>query len=123
MPITNSYKEHLKLLPKPYPWAVQSELLKGNINQVNLYANEMAKEKNLQNIVVTNDKRVIISSPEKNEGLQFANVRKSYYLNIDTTLFENIDDSTLVMSGLVMGFNSRLGTIMITYKFKRPEFD
>ena len=67
MPITNSYKEHLKLLPKPYPWAVQSELLKGNINQVNLYANEMAKEKNLQNIVVTNDKRVIISSPEKND--------------------------------------------------------
>ena len=68
MPITNSQREHLKFLPKPYTWAVRSELLKGNINQVNLYANEMAKEKNLQNIVVTNDKRVIISSPKKMRG-------------------------------------------------------
>jgi cytoskeletal protein RodZ len=121
--ITNAHKEHLKLLAKPYVWAVRTELLKGNINQVNLYANEMVKEKNFQNIVVANDKGVIISSTnKKNEGQPFTSVGKPNYLTSDTTTVENINDSILVMSSPVMGFNNRLGTMMITYKVKRPEF-
>lgn len=121
--ITNTHKEHLKLLAKPYVWAVRSELLKGNINQVNLYANEMVKEKNFQSIVVANDKGVIISSTnKKNEGQPFSSLGKPNYLTSDTTIVENINDSILVMSSPVMGFNDRLGTMMITYKVKRPEF-
>lgn len=121
--ITNSHKEHLKLLAKPYVWAVRSELLKGNINQVNLYANEMVKEKNVRSIVVANDKGVIISSTnKKNEGQQFSSVGKPNYLTSDTTIVENINDSIMVMSSPVMGFNNRLGTMMITYKVKRAEF-
>ncbi len=122
--ITNAHKEHLKLLAKPYVWAVRSELLKGNVNQVNLYANDMVKEKNFQNIVVANDKGVIISSTnKKNEGQQFLTVGKPNYLTSDTTIVENINDSILVMSSPVMGFNNRLGTMMITYKVKRIDFD
>lgn len=121
--ITNSHKEHLKLLAKPYVWAVRSELLKGNINQVNLYANEMVKEKNFQSIIVANGKGVIISSTnKKNEGQQLSSLGKPNYLTSDTTIVENINDSILVMSSPVMGFNNRLGTMMITYKVKRPEF-
>ncbi len=122
--ITNTHKEHLKLLAKPYVWAVRAELLKGNINQVNLYANEMVKEKNFQSIVVANDKGVIISSTnKKNEGQQFSTVGKPNYLTSDTTIVENINDSILVMSSPVMGFNNRLGTMMITYKVKSPNFN
>ncbi len=122
--ITNAHEEHLKLLAKPYVWAVRTELLKGNINQVNLYANEMVKEKNFQNIVVANDKGVIISSTnKKNEGKEFATVGNPNYLSSDSTIVENINDTVLVMSSPIMGFNNKLGTLMVTYKVERPDFN
>lgn len=120
--IAQSHKEHMKLLAKPYVWAVRSELLKGNINQVNLYANEMVKEKNFQSIIVANDKGVIISSTnKKNEGKEFTSVGKPQYLASDTTIVENINDSLLIMSSPIMGFNNKLGTLMITYKMQQPD--
>lgn len=122
--ITDSHKEHLKLLAKPYVWAVRSALLNGNTDQVNLYANEMVKEKNFQSIVVANDKGIIISSTnKKHEGKEFSTIGKPNYLTNDTTIVENINDSILVMSSPVMGFNNKLGTMMITYKAKSPNFN
>ncbi len=121
--IINSHKEHLKLLVKPYVWAVRSELMQGNINQVNLYANEMVKEKNFQNIVVANNKGIIISSTnKKNEGKDFTSVGKPEYLSADTTIVEKINDSLLVVSSPIMGFNNKLGTLMINYKIQQPDF-
>lgn len=122
--IADSHKEHLKLLAKPYVWAVRSALLNKNTDQVNQYANEMVKEKNFQSIVVANDKGIIISSTnKKHEGKEFSTIGKSNYLTSDTTIVENINDSILVMSSPIMGFNNRLGTMMITYKSKRPDFN
>lgn len=43
-----SEKLYLKSIAKPFVWAIRSEMLKNNISQVNLYANEMVKEKNYQ---------------------------------------------------------------------------
>ncbi|MEJ7827362.1 MAG: hypothetical protein WKF91_04185 [Segetibacter sp.] len=121
--LANNHTQHLKLLAKPYVWAIRNELLRGNINQVNVYANEMVKEKNFQSIVVANDKGVIISSTnKKNEGKQFATVGKPNYISSDTTIVENINDTVLVMSSPIMGFNNRLGTLMVTYKVERPDF-
>ena len=121
--LANNHKQHLKLLAKPYVWAIRNELLRGNINQVNVYANEMVKEKNFQSIVVANDKGVIISSTnKKNEGKEFSTVSNPNYLSSDTTIVENINDTVLVMSSPIMGFNNRLGTLMVTYKVEGPDF-
>lgn len=121
--IINSHKEHLKLLAKPYVWAVRSELMQGNINQVNLYANEMVKEKNFLSIIVANNKGIIISSTnKKNEGKEFTSAGKPEYLSADTTVVEKINDSLLIMSSPIMGFNNKLGTLMINYKIQQPGF-
>lgn len=122
--MTDSHKEHLKLLAKPYVWAIRNELLSGNTNQVHVYANEMVKEKNFQSIVVANDKGIIISSTnKKNEGKEFTTIGKPNYLSSGTTVVENINDSIVVMSSPIMGFNNRLGTLMITYKVEKPVFN
>jgi hypothetical protein len=115
--------QSMKMLAKPYVWAVRSELLKGNINQVNLYANNMVKEKNFESIVVANEKGTIISSTDKkNEGTAFSTVGKASYLANDSTIVDNINDSILVMSSPIMGFNNKLGTLIITYKVTPPVF-
>jgi hypothetical protein len=41
--VKQTHELHLKLLAKPFVWAVRTEMLKNNISQVNLYTNEMVK--------------------------------------------------------------------------------
>lgn len=119
--ISSSHKEHLKLLAKPYVWALRTELLKGNVAEVNNYANEMVKEKNFQSIVVANDKGIIISSTnKKNEGMEFKTVGDPAYLQSNNTTVESVNDSIIVMTSPIMGFNNKLGTLMISYKAKNP---
>lgn len=36
-------------------WVIRNELIRGNINEMNVYANEMLKEKNFENVTVADD--------------------------------------------------------------------
>lgn len=83
----------------------------------------MVKEKNFLSIVVANNKGIIISSTnKKNEGKEFTSAGKPEYLSADTTVVEKINDSLLIMSSPIMGFNNKLGTLMINYKIQQPGF-
>ena len=118
--IRQTHEAHLKLLAKPLLWAIRSEMMQGNLSQVNLYANDMVKEKNIQRIVIANAEGIIVSSTnKKDEGKQFSTVGKQSYLLADSTVVET-NDSIMVMSSPIMGFNNRLGTFMLTYKAKYP---
>lgn len=120
--IRQSEELYLKSIAKPLIWAVRSEMLKNNLSQVNLYTNEMVKEKNFQKIVVADDKGIVIlSTNKKDEGKEFIASGKVNYLLADTTVVENINDSLLIMSSPVMGFNNRLGTLIVTYSSQHPE--
>ena len=117
-----SEKLYLKSIAKPFIWAIRSEMLTNNISQVNLYANEMVKEKNFQKVLVANDKgMVILSTNKKEEGKEFVTAGKINYLLSDTTVVENINDSLLIMSSPVMGFNNRIGTLIVTYSSQHPD--
>lgn len=118
-----SDEQHLGAIAKPLVWVVRSEMLKNNMSQVNLYTNEMVKEKSFQKIVVTNDKGIVIlSTNKKEEGKEFMSAGKVNYLLADTTAVENMNDSLLIMSSPVMGFNNRLGTLIVSYSVQQPQF-
>lgn len=124
--VTNQMRKsdelHLRSIAKPLVWIVRSEMLKNSMSQVNLYTNEMVKEKNFQKIVVTNDKGIVLlSTNKKEEGKEFISTGKVNYLFSDTTTVENINDM-LLMSSPVMGFNSRLGTLIVAYSVQQPQF-
>ncbi len=67
--LSRSDSRYLKLLAKPYVWAIRTEMMKGNIEAVNLYANDMVKEKNFQTITVVDDKGMVISSTNRKNGI------------------------------------------------------
>ncbi len=113
---------YLKLLAKPYVWAIRTEMMKGNIEAVNLYANDMVKEKNFQTITVVDDKGMVISSTNKKlEGKSYASVGNAAYLNNDSTVVNKIDDTALEVSSPVMGFNNRIGTLIFNYTPPKAE--
>ena len=114
--------KYMKLIAKPYVWAIRTEMMRGNIDAVNLYANDMVKEKNFQSIMVADDKGTIISSTDKKlEGKDFSSVGKSAYLTTDSTIIDQVNKSTLMVSSPVMGFNKRIGTLVFNYTIQKAE--
>lgn len=85
------------------------------MNQVNLYMSDMVKEPNIQQIMVANDKGIVVASTNKKDEKQlFSSVVKgaditSNEIKIDTP------GKMVVMSSPIMGFNNRLGTLLIKY--------
>ena len=119
--IVTSKEEQLKLLAKPYVWAVRTELMKGNISQINLYADDMIKEKNFLLIAIANDSGIIVSSTnKKDEGKPFTSIGEAASLNNNNTMVENTGDSVLIVTSPIMGFNNRLGTLFIKYAIQLP---
>jgi len=111
-----SHEVHLKLLAKPYVWAVRGEMMRDNIDQVNLFANDMIKENKFQLIAVANDKGIIVSSTnKKDEGRAFSTIGREKGLTDNNTTVENVNDTILIMTSPIMGFNNRLGTLLIKY--------
>ncbi len=122
--IVATHKEHLILLAKPFVWAVRTELMAGNRNQVNLYLNDMVKERNFQLIAVADNKGTIISSTnKKDEGKAFSTIAGTASLSSNNTSIEDQNDSILVMTSPVMGFNTRLGTLLIKYTIPSTRFE
>ncbi len=85
--LSQSDYKYLELLAKPYVWAIRTEMMKGNTDAVNLYANDMVKEKNFQIITVVNDKAVVVLSTNKKlESKSCASVGNPGYLSNDSTV-------------------------------------
>jgi hypothetical protein len=120
--LSRSDSRYLKLLAKPYVWAIRTEMMKGNIEAVNLYANDMVKEKNFQSIMVVDEKGMVISSTNKKlEGKSYASVGNAAFLSNDSTVVNKVDDATLEVSSPVMGFNKRIGTLIFNYMPPKAE--
>jgi hypothetical protein len=120
--LSRSDSRYLNLLAKPYVWAIRTEMMKGNIEAVNLYANDMVKEKNFQTITVVDDKGMVISSTNKKlEGKSYASFGNAAYLSNDSTLVNKVDATTLEVSSPVMGFNKRIGTLIFNYMPPKAE--
>ncbi len=119
--IVTSKEEQLKLLTIPYVWAVRTEIMKGNINQINLYALDLIKEKNFQRIAIANDSGIIVSSTDKkDEGKPFTSIGEAAALTNNDTMVENTGDSILIVTSPIMGFNKRLGTLFFKYAVQLP---
>jgi hypothetical protein len=122
--IVQSSEEHIKLLAKPIVWSMRSEMMQGNLSQINLYINDLVKEKNFQRIAIANEMGIIISSTDKkDEGQPFSVLANESALNSDNTHVENLADSVLIMTSPIMGFNNRLGTLYVNYTIQKPDLN
>ncbi|QMU26608.1 hypothetical protein [Adhaeribacter radiodurans] len=121
--ILTTHEEHLMHLAKPFVWAVRTEMLNKNISQVSQYANDLVKEKNFQSIVITNEKGIIVSATDKKlEGKDYANIGNKNYLSRSSTQVNRVKNQ-LITTSPIMGFNSRLGTAILTYNLQQPNFN
>lgn len=120
--LENSQRQ-LRLLAKPYTWAVRYALLQSDKTKLNEYAADIVKEKNVVSVMVVDAKNTVISSSDKKwEGKDYLSFGTPYYLNVDSAVVNKLSDTVLVLASPVMGFNNKLGTVVLQYAVPRPVF-
>lgn len=121
--LMEAHEAHLKLLAKPMIWALRTEMMQGNMGQVNLYLSDLVKEKNIQRVLVANPKGTVIASTnKKDEGQSFISLGAGNIQNNDNTTIQQAGDSKLMVTSPIMGFNNRLGTLLIKYNIPKITF-
>lgn len=109
----------LKVLSKSVDWSIRSELMRGNMEQVGLLMTELVKNSHFQYIhLVGQNGNVMLSTNKKLEGqpVEVKDVKSA--MTADSTVFVNEGDSVITVVSPVMGFDKRLGTVVMGYTCK-----
>ena len=110
-------REMLTALSKPLIWSIRAEMLKGNLEQVNIYVKDIVKEKNFQVLqIIDPDGKVILSTNKKVEGKNANILYDSTMLSADAIKIYHTDNNLLIMSAPIMGYDKKLGVLVIEYK-------
>lgn len=108
-------REMLLLSARPLAWAVRAELLRGNLAQVDEYFREYVREHGVQSLVlVGQDGTVTLASNRKLETLPADGLLSRALLEATEPRVEEAG-SALRLAVPVMGFDRRLGVLVIDY--------
>jgi len=109
------HKHQLVLISKPMVWAIRNKMMEGNMNEVHLYIDQLAKEQNFEEIAIINPKGAIIASTDKKEeGHPYSTFYSKVFLNVDSTKV-NTQRGHLILTTPIPGIDSRLGTLSFEY--------
>lgn len=116
-------RQSLMVLSKPLAWSIRSEMMRGNMEQVDLLISDLVKERNFQFIHILGlDGNVVLSTNKKLEGMPVDIVSVNDALPNDSTVVINEADDVVVVVTPVMGYDSKLGTLVFGCKTVVPEF-
>jgi hypothetical protein len=114
--------EMLALLCKPFVWSVRAEMMRGNLEQVDLFMSDLVKERNFRYIhLVEPGGNVLLSTNKRLEGQNAGDEIEASWLTADSIMVEDLGETTVVAAP-VMGFDRRLATIIFTYEVESFEY-
>jgi hypothetical protein len=118
--LSGQARELLRLSARPLAWSIRAELLRGNLGQVDDYFREFVRERGVTSLLlVDKDGRVALATNRKLETQSAASlVSKTLLETADIAVEES--GTTLRMAVPVMGFDRRLGTLVIDYDTQAP---
>jgi hypothetical protein len=113
--LTVQARDLLRLTARPLAWAVRAEMLRGNLGQVDDYFREFVRERGVTSLMlVGKDGRIALATNRKLET-QAADglVSRELLAAADVAVAESGTSMRMVVP--VMGFDSRLGTLVIDF--------
>lgn len=105
----------LKMSAKPLVWAIRSEMLRNNLDEINVFNTDLVKEKNVTEVTLINGVGKIINSTDKKLEGTMANDAYMQYLKTDSVQVLTLSDSTARLVAPVMGYQSKLGVVILNY--------
>ncbi len=114
--ITDNNKKNIETLTRVFSWAVRSEMLRNNMDQVNIYMTEMVKKADLKDIsLIKTDGIVTLSTNKKYEGNIYPGPVANQLGGINEVTSQNDANGNIMCICPVMGLDNRLGTLVLTY--------
>lgn len=114
----------LEFATKTLVWAVRSELLSQNHEEINRYILELEKEQNIGSVFICDTAAIIQHASQKTLiGKPFQNVHDEQLLQKTTIDIEMGEKGDLYMVAPIMGLNNRIGTLFFTYHHNAPQIN
>lgn len=112
--IKDQARANMQLAALPLVWAVRSEMMRGNIEQVNEYLNQFVREPNMKELAVAAaDGRIVAATDKRREGTPAADAFPADALKAETITAAVQKDGNILVAAPVMGLNARLGTLVM----------
>ncbi|SFI77241.1 hypothetical protein [Nitrosomonas sp. Nm34] len=98
-------------------WAVRGELIRNNLDQVSQYLNELVKMKDTERVVlISDDGKLLVSTDKRLEEAEGKDLYPAEVLQKrKITMLSDVNGKKLLVVP-VMGLNSRLATVVVSYK-------
>jgi hypothetical protein len=103
---------HMQLIAKTFSWAIRSELIRGNKDQINQFFNEFVKTPGIIKLQLINPENSVIeiSTDKKDEGL-----RNADYINIKgQETISGLPELKIVTP--ITGMNKQIGVFILEAK-------
>ncbi len=114
--IEENNKKNMENLTRVFSWAVRSEMLRSNLEQVDNYMTDLVKKADLKNIsAVKTDGIVVLSTDKKFEGSVYPGPVANELTQINNVVTRTGENGDVISICPIMGLDNRMGTIIITY--------
>ena len=114
--ITEQTSSFLRLVAVPLVWAVRSEMIRSNYDQINQYLSQFVKEKNMKEIVVVKpDGTIVVATNKKLEGKPITGVFPPSVLQEDKTTVSTLENGDMMVVSPVMGLSTKVGVLILLY--------
>lgn len=114
--LVNQNQTMLKMSAKPLVWAIRSEMLRNNLDEINVFNTDLVKEENVVEVTLLNGVGNIINSTDKKLEGTMASEEYMRFLKTDSVQVFSLSDSTSRLVAPVMGYQSKLGVVILSYK-------
>ncbi len=105
----------IKLIAKTLVWNVRSEVLRNNIEQIDILFIDLVRDSQIEFVHYINmDGIVVLSTNKKTESQSVIKDFSTNILNTNQTITEKIDN-LLIASSPIMGVDRQLGVVIIGY--------
>jgi len=110
------YKQEEVRFAQVLSWAVRSELIRNNIDQVGIYLNDVVKQINADRIVLISEKGdLLVSTDKRLEDVKGSDVYSKDVTNEHkVTIKSDVDGKKLVVAP-ISDFNKRIAVLVISY--------
>lgn len=109
-------REMLMLMLKPMVWSIRADMLRGNLEQVNLLISDLVKEKNFQFIhIIAPDGKVMLSTNKSFEGKPIGNLVDATLLMVKMPMVLQ-NNQVLLGAAPILGIDRQIATLVIAYK-------
>ncbi len=113
--LTMQARDLLRLTARPLAWAIRAELLRSNLGQVDDYFREFVRERGVSSLMLVGpDGRIVLATDRKRETQPADGLVSKALLEATDVAVEEAG-TTLRLGVPVMGFDKRLGLLVVDY--------